>query len=308
MEKGHLLIAALVLIALIVGAVVVVVLGFYPKSGSQTPVQSSTPTPTETPSATSSPTVSPTSTPTTSPSPTPTSTPSSGALVYTYSIVNTFPHDSYAFTQGLVVESDDVLLEGTGNYGASSLRRVGLRNGTVLQQYNLSSDYFGEGIAVVGDRLIQLTWQNYTGFVYNKTTFELLETFSLSTEGWGLTYNGTHLILSDGTSTLYFLDPNTFQTVGNAAVHDGGMLISRLNELEYINGDVYANIWQEHRIAIINPQTGQVKAYIDLTGLYQTSNPNAVLNGIAYNSRTNQLYITGKYWPHLYEIQLVLKN
>lgn len=308
MEKGHLLIAALVLIALIVGAVVVVVLGFYPKSGSQTPVQSPTPTPTETPSATPSPTVSPTSTPTTSPSPTPTPTPSSGALVYTYTKVNTFLHDPNAFTQGLVVESDDVLLEGTGNYGASSLRRVGLRNGTVLQQYNLSSDNFGEGIAVVGDRLIQLTWQNYTGFVYNKTTFELLETFSLSTEGWGLTYNGSHLILSDGTSTLYFLDPNTFQTVGSVTVHDGGMLISQLNELEYINGDVYANIWQEPRIAIINPQTGQVKAYIDLTGLYPTSNPNAVLNGIAYNSRTNQLYVTGKYWPNLYEIQLVPKN
>ncbi len=303
MEKGHLLIAALVLIALIIGAVVVVVLGFYPESGSQTPVQSSTP------SATPSPTASPTSTPTTSPSPTPTPTPnSSGPLVYTYIIVNKYPHSTDAYTQGLVVEDDDVLLEGTGNYGASSLRRVGLRNGTVLQQYNLPSDIFGEGIAVVGDKIIQLTWQNYTGFVYNKTTFELLDQFSLSTEGWGLTYNGTHLVLSDGTPTLYFFDPNTYQTVGSVTVHDGGMLISQLNELEYINGDVYANIWQEQRIAIINPQTGQVKAYIDLTGLYQTSNPNAVLNGIAYNPKTNQLYVTGKYWFNLYEIQLVLKT
>ncbi len=308
MEKEHLIVAALVLIALIVGVLAVVALGFYPKSGSQTPIQSSTPTPTATPSATPSPTVSPTSTPTPSPSPTPTPTPSSSALVYTYRIVNTFPHNTDAFTEGLVVEDDDVLLEGTGEIGTSYLRRVGLKNGSVLQQYTLPSEYYGEGIAVVGERIIQLTWMNHVGFVYNKTTFELLDQFSLSTQGWGLTYNGTHLILSDGTSTLYFLDPDTFQTVGSVTVHDGGMLISQLNELEYVNGDVYANIWQDQKIAIINPQTGQVKAFIDLTGIYQASNFNAVLNGIAYNPKTNQLYVTGKYWPYLYEIQLVLKN
>lgn len=288
------IIASAVLIGVIIGALVVfAVLGYYPKGGSQTPIESSTPDPSATPSST------------TSPSPTPTPTPSSGTLVYTYTKVNTFPHDPNAFTQGLIVENDDVLLEGTGNYGASSLRRVGLRNGTVLQQYNLSGDYFGEGIAVVGDRLIQLTWQNHIGFVYNVSSFELLSQFDLSTEGWGLTYNGTHLILSDGSSRLYFLDQDTFEAVGSVIVHDGASQITRLNELEYVNGDVYANIWQTQKIAIINPQTGEVKAYIDLAGLYPTSDQNAVLNGIAYNPKTNQLYVTGKYWPHLYEIQLV---
>lgn len=288
------IIASAVLIGVIIGALVVfAVLGYYPKGGSQTPIESSTPDPSATPSST------------TSPSPTPTPTPSSGTLVYTYTKVNTFPHDPNAFTQGLIVENDDVLLEGTGNYGASSLRRVGLRNGTVLQQYNLSGDYFGEGIAVVGDRLIQLTWQNHIGFVYNVSSFELLSQFDLSTEGWGLTYNGTHLILSDGSSRLYFLDQDTFEAGGSVIVHDGASQITRLNELEYVNGDVYANIWQTQKIAIINPQTGEVKAYIDLAGLYPTSDQNAVLNGIAYNPKTNQLYVTGKYWPHLYEIQLV---
>jgi glutamine cyclotransferase len=305
MEKAHLLIAAVVLIALIIGALVVfAVLGYNPKGGSHTPIDSSPPDPTATPSSTAM----PSSTPTTLPSFTPSPTSSSDVLVYTYSVINTFPHDSNAFTQGLIVEDDDVLLEGTGNYGASSLRRVGLRNGTVLQQYNLSGDYFGEGIAVVGDRLIQLTWQNHVGFVYNLSSFELLSQFNLSTEGWGLTYNGTHLILSDGSSRLYFLDPDTFEAVGSVIVHDGASQITTLNELEYVNGDVYANIWQSQKIAIINPQTGKVKAYIDLTGLYQASDPNAVLNGIAYNEKTNQLYVTGKCWPNLYEIQLVLKN
>ena len=305
MEKAHLIIASAVLVGVIIGALVVfAVLGYYQKGGSQTPIESSTPDPSATPSMTAR----PSSTPTTLPSFTPSPTSSSDVLVYNYSVVNTFPHDSNAFTQGLIVEDDDVLLEGTGNYGASSLRRVGLRNGTVLQQYNLSGDYFGEGIAVVGDRLIQLTWQNHVGFVYNLSSFELLSQFNLSTEGWGLTYNGSHLILSDGSSRLYFLDPDTFEAVGSVIVYDGANQIPTLNELEYVNGDVYANIWQTQKIAIINSQTGKVKAYIDLTGLYQTSDPNAVLNGIAYNDKTNQLYVTGKYWPNLYEIQLVLKN
>jgi glutamine cyclotransferase len=300
MEKEHLAVAAFVLAALLIGALAVVLLGSNGKDGSQLPTQ--------TPSSTPTRTLSPTPTQTLSPSPTPTQTPQSGALIYTYTIVNTFPHSVDAFTEGLVVEADDVLLEGTGNYGASSLRRVGLRNGTVLQEYKLSNEYFGEGIAVVGDKIVQLTWQNYAGFVYDKTTFQLLGQFNLSTQGWGLTYNGTHLILSDGTSKLYFLDPNTYQTVGSVNVHDGSMSIARLNELEYINGDVYANIWGDQKIAIINPQTGQVKAYLDLTGLYQTSNPEAVLNGIAYNQNTGQLYVTGKYWPSLYEIQITPKK
>lgn len=306
MEKEHLAVAAFVLVALLIGALAVVLLGSNAKDASQSPTQ----TPVQTPSSTPSQTPSPTPTQTPSPTPTPTKTPQISALIYTYTIVNMFQHDKYAFTQGLVVESNDVLLEGTGNYGVSSLRRVGLRNGTVLQEYKLSNEYFGEGIALVGDKIIQLTWQNYTGFVYDKTTFELLGKFNLTTEGWGLTYNGTHLILSDGTSKLYFLDPNTFQIVGSVNVHDGNMSIAKLNELEYINstGEVYANIWEDQKIAIINPQTGQVKAYIDLTGLYQTSNPNAVLNGIAYNQNTGQLYVTGKYWPSLYEIQITPKN
>jgi glutamine cyclotransferase len=230
-----------------------------------------------------------------------------GIPVYTYSnTIKTYPHDASAFTQGLTFDDKGNLIEGTGLYGASSLRRVNLADGKILQQIDLDDEYFGEGITVVDNKIIQITWMNKIGFVYDKETFKLLNTFKLNTEGWGLTYNGKHIILSDGTSTLYFLDPNTYQTINSINVHDPEGPVTNLNELEYINGVIYANIWFSTKIAIINPTTGQIEAYLDLEKIAQphtTKNTEAVLNGIAYNTQTNQLYVTGKYWSNLYEIE-----
>jgi len=224
---------------------------------------------------------------------------------YTYNVVNVYPHDPNAFTQGLVIEQG-VLYEGTGLYGGSTLRRVDLETGNVLQSYVLSNEFFGEGITVFGDKIIQLTWQNQKGFVYDKHSFDLLQEFSYPTEGWGITTDGSQLIMSDGTATLYFLDPETFETVGQVEVHDDGP-VTNLNELEYINGEIYANIWRTDKIAIINPQTGQVTAWIDLTGIYtpESSDPNSVLNGIAYDAEGDRLFVTGKLWSQLFEIELI---
>jgi glutamine cyclotransferase len=200
------------------------------------------------------------------------------------------------------------LYESTGE--SSSLRRVDLESGNVLQEISLPEGYFGEGLTVVNDSLIQLTWQNQIGFIYDKSTFSLLGNFSYSTEGWGLTYDGNRLIMSDGTSNLYFLDPTTFQKIGQVSVHDGNSSVTSINELEYVNGDVYANIFLQQKIAIINPHTGEVKGWIDLSGLYQTNNPSNipdnVLNGIAYDSQTGRLFVNGKDWPNLYQIQITL--
>jgi glutamine cyclotransferase len=223
--------------------------------------------------------------------------------LYTYHIVNTYPHNTSAFTEGLAF-NNGALYESTGEYGLSSLRQVNLADGKVLQEVLLPSQYFGEGLTVVNDSLVQLTWQSNIGFIYDKQTFRLLGNFTYSTEGWGLTYNGTELIMSDGTSNLYFLDPITFQRVGQVSVHDANTSITNINELEYVNGDVYANIWMQQKIAIINPQTGTVKGWIDLTGIYESNDPNAVLNGIAYDQQTSQLYMTGKDWPNLYQITI----
>jgi glutamine cyclotransferase len=233
-------------------------------------------------------------------------TPAGKPTQYTYTVVNEFPHDTNAFTQGLVIDNG-VLYEGTGLYDHSTLRRVDLETGEVLQEYSLSSEYFGEGITVFEDRIIQLTWLSHKGFVYDKNTFEPLQNFTYPTEGWGITHNGTHLIMSDGTANLYFLNPQTFERLGEISVIDNGTPITRLNELEYINGEIYANIWLRKQIAIINPQTGNVRAWIDLTGIAnsQTTNSNNVLNGIAYDSEADRLFITGKMWSKLYEIQLI---
>jgi len=223
--------------------------------------------------------------------------------VYTYQIVKTYPHDTAAFTEGLVF-SNGSLYESTGERGSSSLRRVNLENGTVEQEFLLPISYFGEGLTAVNDSLVQLTWQEKIGFIYDKQTFGLLGNFSYSTQGWGLTYNGSELIMSDGTSNLYFLDPVTYQKVGQISVRDGNTSITNINELEYVNGTVYANIWQQQKIAIINPQTGIVKGWIDLTGIYQSSGTDDVLNGIAFDQQTNSLYVTGKDWPYLYQITI----
>jgi glutamine cyclotransferase len=226
-------------------------------------------------------------------------------VLYTYSIVNTYHHDENAFTEGLVYENDS-LYESTGLYGNSTLRRVNLETGEPLQLYTLPDEYFGEGITIFDDKIIQLTWREHKGFVYDRRSFDLLQEFNYSTEGWGITCDGTRLIMSDGTANLYFLDPATFEKVGQVEVHDTAP-VTQINELEYINGKVYANIWMKEKIAIINPQTGQVEGWIDLSGIQDRQNQDAdkVLNGIAYDAEGDRLFVTGKMWPHLFEIKLI---
>lgn len=251
--------------------------------------------------------IAPTATPSTRPTPSTASAPSIAVPTYTYRVVNAYPHDRGAFTQGLVY-LDGTLYEGTGLYGQSSLRRVDLQTGAVLQQRDLDAQYFGEGIAVVGDRIMQLTWQSNVGFVYDRASFEPVDQWSYPTEGWGLTYDGTRLIMSDGTATLRFLDPQTFAEIGSIDVADANGPVTRLNELEYVNGEIWANVWQTDRIARIDPQTGGVVGWIDLTGLLSAEDraePVDVLNGIAYDAESKRVFVTGKLWPKLFEIEIV---
>ena len=239
---------------------------------------------------------------TSSPSPT-----TAAISYYGYEVVNVYPHDPGAFTEGLVYE-DGVLYEGTGLKGRSSLRKVELETGEVLQKVDLATPYYGEGIALYGQKIIQLTWQQHVGFVYDKGSFALLREFDYPTEGWGITYDGERLIMSDGTSTLHFLDPETFKEIGSVQVFDDSGPVDNLNELEYVNGEIYANVWLTDRIAMIDPRTGRVLGWIDLTGLLSAedlSQPVNVLNGIAYDAEHNRLFVTGKLWPKLFEIKLV---
>jgi glutamine cyclotransferase len=231
----------------------------------------------------------------------------SDATIYTYDIVNTYPHDRDAFTEGLAFE-DGVLYEGTGRFGQSTLRRVELESGDVLQSLELSDEFFGEGITIYGDKIIQLTWQSNIGFVYDKSSFELLQEFTYPTEGWGITHNGTRLIMSDGTPTLHLLDPQTFEETGQLDVLDDDAPITRLNELEYIQGEIYANIWQTDWVARIAPETGQVIGWVNLRGLLTAEDRSEsvdVLNGIAYDSKNDRLFVTGKLWPRLLEIEVI---
>jgi glutamine cyclotransferase len=231
---------------------------------------------------------------------------SSEPLNYTYEIVNVYPHNESAFTQGLIFE-DGVLYEGTGLYGYSTLSRVELETGKTLQTHALPSHLFGEGITVFGDKIIQLTWQNHRGFVYDKHSFELVQEFDYSTEGWGITYDGNRLIMSDGTATLYFLDPETFEQVDQVEVVDKDVgPVTKLNELEYVQGEVYANIWQEEKIARINPESGQVTGWINLEDIYDSNlNADNAVNGIAYDEEGDRLFVTGKRWSQLFEITLI---
>mgnify|MGYP001026069080 CR=1 FL=1 len=228
------------------------------------------------------------------------------APVYRYEIVRTFPHDPGAFTQGLVF-ADGYLYEGTGQKGQSTLRRVKLENGEVVQMRRLEDRYFGEGITLVGDSIVQLTWQEKIGFVYDRKSFERKRTFTYEGEGWGLTYDGTRLIMSDGSDTLRFLDPQTFKETGRVQVKDGGRPVPQLNELEFIKGEVFANVWGTDRIVRIAPETGQVTGWIDLKGLLSPHEAVGVdvLNGIAYDAAADRLFVTGKWWPKLFEIRLV---
>lgn len=225
-----------------------------------------------------------------------------------YEIVHTYPHDSRAFTQGLLYV-DGHLYESTGLRGQSSIRMLDLNTGRVLQKYDLPADYFGEGLTDWGSTLVQLTWQAHKGFVYDRFSFALLRTFAYDGEGWGLTHDDKQLIMSDGTSYLRFLDPKTFhQTRRIHVTTPSGEEIPDLNELEYVRGEIYANIWHSDRIARISPKTGKLLGWIDLGGLRDastTSNPDAVLNGIAYDAKDNRLFVTGKLWPKLYEIKVV---
>jgi glutamine cyclotransferase len=232
----------------------------------------------------------------------------SSTPIYTCKVVQTYPHDPQAFTQGLVFDNG-ILYESTGLLGRSSVRKVELKTGSVLKMQRLPAQLFGEGITVFGRRLIQLTWQSRVGFVYDKQNFRLLKEFTYSTEGWGLTHDGKRLIMSDGTATLRFLDPKTYEEIGEIAVFDGNSPIGGLNELEYVRGEVYANVWLTSRIARIDPASGRVLAWVDLEALARqnaTLNPDAVLNGIAYDPQSKRLFVTGKLWPNLYEIKQVL--
>lgn len=229
--------------------------------------------------------------------------------VYTYRVVNTYPHDTAAFTQGLAIE-DTILYEGTGLNGRSSLRRVALHNGAIERIHQLSPILFGEGITVYNNRIYQLTWTSKMGFVYDKDTFQEIRSFTYPTEGWGLTHDGDRFIMSDGTSILYFRDMVTFEEIKSLSVRANGEAVSKLNELEYVKGEVYANVWQTDRIARINPDNGQVVGWIDLQGLLTPEQKAAgadVLNGIAYDPVQDRLFITGKLWPSVYEIELVEK-
>ena len=226
---------------------------------------------------------------------------------YGYRVVNRYPHDPNAFTQGLVF-ADGFLFEGTGLRGRSSLRKVDLTTGTILQYRNLPARFFGEGVTVYHNKVIQLTWRAHVGFVYDKDTFQLIETFHYPTEGWGITHDGEYLIMSDGTSTLYFLNPKTYKNMGLIEVHDRNGPVSNLNELEYVQGLILANVWQTDKIAQISPATGEVVGWIDLRGLLRPEDRIQrvdVLNGIAYDQVNGRLFVTGKLWPGLFEIKLI---
>jgi glutamine cyclotransferase len=226
------------------------------------------------------------------------------APVANYRVVHVFPHDTEAFTQGLVY-LDGFLYEGTGLNGRSSIRKVRLENGEVMQIQRLDPQYFGEGIAIVGNSLFELTWQTEVGFIYDRTSFQRTGTFTYKGEGWGLTQDGKRLIMSDGTAYLRFIDPATRKELSRIQVRDGGVPVERLNELEYVKGEVLANVWQSDRIARIAPSTGQVLGWIELSGLLTAREAQMadVFNGIAYDAQQDRLFVTGKLWPKLFEIK-----
>jgi glutamine cyclotransferase len=223
-----------------------------------------------------------------------------------YEIVNIWPHDPGAFTQGLVF-LEGKMIESTGQVGRSSLRNIEIQTGRILKQIDIPPPYFAEGIALLNNKIYQLTWEQQLGFIYDAQSFERLGEFKYDGEGWGLTSDGRSLILSDGSNRIRFIDPDSFQVRKTIAVMDEKVPVRDLNELEFVNGEIYANIWHDDRIAVINPQTGRVTAWIDLTGLLQpgdVQDSEAVLNGIAYDQSTGRFFVTGKLWPRLFEIKI----
>lgn len=236
--------------------------------------------------------------------------------VYGYRVVHAYPHDPSAFTEGLFYR-EGVLYESTGpthgetGAAGSSIRRVRLETGEVLQRREIGPDYFGEGVVAAKGRLIELTWRSHVGFIYDLRTFRPEGRFSYSGEGWGLTTDGARIVMSDGTPFLRWLDPTSLKEIGRVEVTDEGRPVDNLNELEWVRGEIYANVWQTDRIARIDPKTGHVVGWIDLTGLLSPlarrfAEPD-VLNGIAYDARHDRLFVTGKQWPLLFEIELVPK-
>jgi len=230
--------------------------------------------------------------------------------LYGYKVVNTFSHDPESFTQGLFLE-DGILYESTGLNGKSAVKKIDLKTGKVIKSRNMQDKFFGEGLTIVNDKIIQITWRSKTGFVYDKDSLEILRTFSYKAQGWGITSDDKYLILSDGSEILYFMDPKSFVVVGKLEIYDDKGKVSKLNELEYIDGEIYANIWGKDLIARINPKTGYVNSWIDLSGILSKEDRKGkedVLNGIAYNPENNTLLVTGKFWPKIFEIEIIEKN
>lgn len=231
--------------------------------------------------------------------------------VYGYKVVKTYPHDTGAYTEGLFYK-DGYLFESTGQLGKSSVRKVDLKTGEVVQRHAVPSRYFGEGIVDWKDHLVQLTWQSGTGFVYDFNSFQQQRTFNYPGEGWALTRDDKRLYMSDGSSTLRVLDPDTLAQTGSLTVTADGEPVANLNELEWVKGEIYANVWLSQHIARIDPGTGHVIGWIDLSGLFdvnQTRDPgNDVLNGIAYDAKNDRLFVTGKCWPSVFQIRLVKRD
>lgn len=227
-----------------------------------------------------------------------------------YQVIHVYPHDAKAFTQGLIYV-DGHLYESTGQNGTSSLRMVDPLTGQVLQKHDLPEEDFGEGLTDWGSNLIQLTWQQHKGYVYDRFSFSLVRTFTYEGEGWGLTHDAMNLIMSDGTAYLRFFDPKSFREIRRVKVTDeDGRPVEKLNELEYVHGEIYANIWHSDEIVRISPRNGKVVGRIDLSGIIdprELKSPEAVLNGIAYDAAGDRLFVTGKLWPKLFEIKVVAR-
>lgn len=230
----------------------------------------------------------------------------SGLPAYGYQVVRSYPHDREAFTQGLIFR-DGVFYEGTGLNGRSGIRKVKVETGEVLQTAPLAAEYFGEGITDWKGQIVQITWQSEVGFVYDLKTFQQTRRWTYAGEGWGLTHDDTRLIMSDGSSALRFIDPATLKETGRITVRDAGKPVDRLNELEYVKGEIFANVWQTDRVARISPADGRVTGWIDLSGLLTPAERTGtdVLNGIAYDRAGDRLFVTGKLWPRVFEIKLV---
>ena len=229
---------------------------------------------------------------------------------FSYRLVRTYPHDPEAFTQGLVIDNG-VLFEGTGLNGKSSLRKVEIETGKILRIKKLPQKFFGEGITTFGNRIIQLTWKSGVGLVFDKDNFDLLQQFTYPYEGWGITNDGQYLIMSDGSAHLYFFDPVRFEEKKRMTVTEGDKAVTMLNELEYVNGKIFANIWKSDLVAIIDPEGGRVIGWIDLSGLSDMSGKlgsEKVLNGIAFDEGRNALFVTGKLWPYLFQIEIIPKE